>query len=477
MKNVKIMWGCFLLVGLAGFSYAGFKDALKAAGAVAGGVVNGSVGAGENATQDITPAETVVQFDFTKMLGAEETTKWRTALAEAIKKDCAEVYRGTFTPAPTTGWSTTLIAISASPRRLRISEAERAEVIGVIKQGTKTYVLLPDYVYATGVVNPQQSEVTKIPYSMMYHRKAGELKEFYDVMLDGIAAKKLDAEDMAKVIEICKSFCEQEEINLQEEINSGFAEDSSPLGTVFENIYNFNTKIIYNIVGVELEKTKFAEKENAAEKERKDAKIARAKAIAEWDEASAVARADAMKGKTIVFKSLYLGMPITDAYQILSRGLDAINDPAKITQLGITGFLAPEMDDWIPLPRILNVLLTTPSQVPFASETPENLFALVMSLQGVVAIIEANPKGEVVRIGLSTSVVDKLFAASGMDGPAFAKQFVEAYSIPKMDVAGTRLNPVWTYTSKDGAKLTIDYQKLLVLEKVASQQDLKKSFN
>jgi len=47
MRNKNTIGVLILIVGFVGSSYAGFKDTLKAAGAAAGGIVNGSAGTGE----------------------------------------------------------------------------------------------------------------------------------------------------------------------------------------------------------------------------------------------------------------------------------------------------------------------------------------------------------------------------------------------------------------------------------------------
>lgn len=94
---------------------------------------------------------------------------------------------------------------------------------------------------------------------------------------------------------------------------------------------------------------------------------------------------------------------------------------------------------------------------------------------GLFGEINAGPDGKVTSILLNTVTVNDLFNASGMEASDFAKQFVEAYKIPQMDVSDNAQALV--YTSKDGIKVTIDSQKNLFIVKVASAQERKKAFD
>lgn len=91
------------------------------------------------------------------------------------------------------------------------------------------------------------------------------------------------------------------------------------------------------------------------------------------------------------------------------------------------------------------------------------------------SFVIATPDGKVDGISLNGMLVNSLFNAADMDASAFVQQFISAYNIPEMKVSDDRL--YWTYTSPVGVKISINKEKGLVLEKVASAQDRKQSFN
>ncbi len=120
-----------------------------------------------------------------------------------------------------------------------------------------------------------------------------------------------------------------------------------------------------------------------------------------WDEATAKAKADAQKGKTLVFKGLYLGMPIDDACGTLNHRL---NDPGAVS-------------------------VTT--------ENGQKRIELLRKMWGIsvekdVEIL-ADTSGNVSSILLSKQVLDILFDSENMPQKEFLQTFINAYDIPKLE--------------------------------------------
>lgn len=423
--------------------------------------LSGCAGLENTLTSDVASHEIKAdKFDFTKPskggVSDKEVVVWRSSLQGAIKEDCVD-NKSYFRPAPSPATNQVKVMWGY---RLTLSEPEAGTLIGTIDRSSdlgRFYVLFPEYFYCviTAAVPP---EATKIPYTCLHNKSAGGL---WCLATDQTDLYMYGQDTKAVAYEVADSRAEE----------------------ALKNIYAANNAAISKHISDMAAEKAAAEEAEAKAKEEAEAKAKEAeqKEIQEflaWDGASAKATAEAMKGKTIVFKSLYLGMPIGDAYHILCKELDPIYDMENLSQMGATGFLAfPMKDHWMPFTGFANVLMTMACQVPYQPKNTDSQFAVLLAMDGVSAIIEANPKGEVVTIALSARVIDKLFSANGLDGSAFADQFMKSYGISKMETVGTLLNPAWTFTSKDGAKLTIDSEKTLLLEKVSGQQEVKKAFN
>lgn len=411
-------------------------------------------------------------YDFTKNFDAQELARWKEMIAAAVKKDCQGESSRYFTPAPSAGLETnkvtlpsTLTSLLSMRYWMRLSENERVQCIGVINfsqgQDSYMYVILPEYMYAGCVSSEGQSssaKVTKVPYSLMYDRETFN-RTGSRILNAQVAEFSIEAaKDCSAISKLCELLAKQPDINISE---YKYEQGGARFKERFKNVYTENTRFLLTpiedtykkcIETVSASKKQRAEAQARAEEQAKAEELAKIKAIAEWDDTPAIARADGMKNKTIVFKSLYLGMPLQDAYYLLYRALDLNSNKDFEIAMGDEG-------------------------VAIVSKG-----AMAIGLMGGAAnlyeaFVKADGNGNVIAIELKEVIVDKLFAAKGMDGSAFADQFVKAYSIPQMDLTGTFGNPAWTYTSKDGAKLTIDSEKTLLLEKVAGQQDLKKAFN
>ncbi|MEI7850527.1 MAG: cell envelope integrity protein TolA [Kiritimatiellales bacterium] len=428
---------------------------------------------------------------------ATEVAKYEATLAEAIKKDC-RAKGSEFTPAPSPGLATNTVSIPGSGYHLMLSENERTEVLGIIDRGYR-YVILSEYLYFcnNGAIPPT---VVKVPYSCMYNpreimavakrlsgdpffsRDGGIGNELYQRLSDAMTTPSANSWDG-------RGTFEEEPSGVPKQLKEEFI-----------NVYATNMEFVQkcrDAVQAEIKKGK------EAEKAQKDAELAAAKqvkakqaeerqkmvnTILAQDEAPAKARASAMKNKTVVFKSLYLGMSIEDARLILFKTLDVAKDESIIVSPEILSI--ETMREVIADNLILNgqAVLLGGAPLPVTANsvhniTKGNLYILLVatdsSLGRKVALangfVEADPNGKVIKIVLGEVFVNKLFDADTMDASTFADQFVKFYNVPRMDVSSDWKS--WVYMSEDGAKLSISDEKTLILEKKAGQKDLKKSFN
>jgi len=104
----------------------------------------------------------------------------------------------------------------------------------------------------------------------------------------------------------------------------------------------------------------------------------------------------------------------------------------------------------------------------------ENFYVAIGGALPLGTVI-AGPDGKVTAIKLSGMVVNDLFNAADMDASDFVQQFVNSYNIPEMKLSDDMES--WTYTSPDGVKVKIDDGKSVFVEKVASAQERKQSFD
>jgi len=111
----------------------------------------------------------------------------------------------------------------------------------------------------------------------------------------------------------------------------------------------------------------------------------------DWDEAAGDARADAMKGRTLVFKGLYLGMPVEDAAIVLERRLRAAGGVEP---------LFVEQKKGLPVVR-----------------------------RGVDIMIDGDAHGLVTHFYLANAVADKLFDTVNLSNTEFVTTFIKAYGV------------------------------------------------
>lgn len=127
---------------------------------------------------------------------------------------------------------------------------------------------------------------------------------------------------------------------------------------------------------------------------------------------------------------------------------------------------------------MVNSLSSYPSfDLPaFVSKVKAKLESQSEALEYIdTSLILSNEKGLVNEIMLNSKLVNYLFKSSDMEASEFAKQFIEAYKIPKMNVSDDGRS--WNCTSPDGVKIIIDENKNIYLIKVQSHAEVKGSFD
>lgn len=163
------------------------------------------------------------------------------------------------------------------------------------------------------------------------------------------------------------------------------------------------------------------------------------------------------KEPSVKVKDLYMGMDIKGVSGVLEKKFPPntfrIFGPAKDNS-GDSGI------------QVLGALLNGEQNDIYVG-----IIAGMLPIGGVLA----GPDGAVKRILLPTPVVDVLFNSEGLDASDFVRQFADAYKIPSMKISDDLKS--WVYSSPEGTKVTISTKKEIVIEKVASAQDLKRSFN
>lgn len=189
-----------------------------------------------------------------------------------------------------------------------------------------------------------------------------------------------------------------------------------------------------------------------------------------WDDTEAKSRAEKMNGQTIVFKSLYLGMPIEDAMHLVYKDMQEDEEP---------NFVYPHV---LTATQANNILAQF--MIAKAAMNEENLYVIVVSVRVgagntvLHGMIEATPDGKVVKFLFDNVIVDGLFGSQDLDATNFIKQFRSAYKVPSMElVDDSWANPTWSCTTKGGAKLTVTHKKIFLLEQVPSRVERKNAFD
>lgn len=112
--------------------------------------------------------------------------------------------------------------------------------------------------------------------------------------------------------------------------------------------------------------------------------------------------------------------------------------------------------------------------VGYALTEPQNYYVMIGGGMPLGTVI-AGPNFQVIRIAFTPMLVNDLFNAADMDATSFAEQFMQAYHIPPMEISDDATS--YYHTTEDGVKITIQSDKTLVIEKVASKKERKANFD
>lgn len=91
------------------------------------------------------------------------------------------------------------------------------------------------------------------------------------------------------------------------------------------------------------------------------------------------------------------------------------------------------------------------------------------------SFVSADSSGKVNKICVDAALVNMLFDSADMDAAHFVERFKSAYDVP-LEMKNVWPQE-WSYTTASGAKLTIDNNKTLRLEKVATETERKAAFD
>jgi hypothetical protein len=422
MRNKNVIGVLILIVGFTGSSQAGFRDALKSA---AGGALNDLTG--------VNPASGETTTDAAKIKSDTSVTPAApTEIKDCVVKDESSISKERFMKAN------------------NFSEAEYLQWLGAVTKelaGTRTPV---SGIPAEGIVFDNYRLTLPPDEASKVFRITADggilLSQEYAYFLSGntclkfnyatLAAGKCDERgdvlrnpEAGRVIYSIEESCDSAKKKI-----SGEKYEKAALVATMEREKREAAEAQEREQQRKQEEDRIAaekakEKQVAAQKQEESQK--QIKAILAWDDSSAKAKAATMKNKTIVFKSLYLGMPAEDAYKIIYRALSR----TILSQMG-------------------------------------GHDAISVCAKGSMFVGSA---GEVIAINLDAIAVNALFDSDRQDASVFVETFIKAYGIPRMNPSDDFSS--WTYTSPDGAKLTIDTQKNILLEKVASKKEQKKNFD
>lgn len=168
---------------------------------------------------------------------------------------------------------------------------------------------------------------------------------------------------------------------------------------------------------------------------------------ANFDVEQAKAKAEAMKGQTLVFKSFYLGMPIEDALGLINHHLGL----PQVAPNPIEARMAADSE--IPRDMLIEFQDTADNiqnmfanigrefgqQVPKETQKPYQLYRegdkLFISQQELGrSFAVADAQGRVIAFELLKPLRDRLFGSAGMQEIDFLNQFIEAYGIKSLDI-------------------------------------------
>jgi hypothetical protein len=432
MQAVKIIGVFGLIVGLAGQSHAGFRDALKAA---AGSALNEVAGTANvtNLVSGQTSAEDAKSLTSDSVVNAAPAE-----IKNCVTKDGSSTSKESFMKANNfleadyiewMGEVTKQLASYQNSGGDKWLPVSGIPVEGIIQKNFRI-TLPPDE--ASKVFCVVENDGIFLAQEYAYILSGTDLIKFNYATLAAGSYNERDVSanyEAGKVIYAIQNCCNaaKQKISSQKakqaELAAQIEREKIEAAEAQEREQQRNERAAQLVAAK-------AEKERAAAQQQEESQK-QIQAILAWDDSSAKAKAANMKNKTIVFKSFYLGMPPEDAYKLIYRALNG----TIMSQMG-------------------------------------GHEALDICARGAISIGSAD---EVIAINLNAIVVNALFSADKQDASEFVETFRKAYGIPKMRISDDWSS--WTYTSPDGARLTIDAQKNLLLEKVASKEDQKKNFD
>ena len=167
-----------------------------------------------------------------------------------------------------------------------------------------------------------------------------------------------------------------------------------------------------------------------------------------WAKEQPVLNQKIAQNKVLKIKGLYIGMNIDDACKVLNEKLE---DKAEVSP--------------IVLPNENNVLVLNGYTV--------NCLSTDAGYPEMVPVLVADAYKRVVTIQLTPMIVDFLYNTAGINGEEFAQKFVDSYKIAKMSPFVKDGIQGWTYASPEGYKISVTVNKIILLEKVASESEMK----
>ena len=202
----------------------------------------------------------------------------------------------------------------------------------------------------------------------------------------------------------------------------------------------------------------------------------------EFDFAATKAKADAFKGKTLVFKGFYLGMPVEDAQALVNHYMDlkqpspvAKEDNSKMSQAKSSS--DPEAAFAAAMLQALGeqVKGMSPEQLKAQGLDDETVAALGVSggsdsyqvfiKKGnkVVArnaqerpFAVADSSGQVVAFQLDRAIIVKMFDAGDMPTKEFLQTFINSYNIPDLEAEQSKVSATIMGTTQE-----IGFQNIL----------------
>jgi hypothetical protein len=176
-----------------------------------------------------------------------------------------------------------------------------------------------------------------------------------------------------------------------------------------------------------------------------------------FDSVELKAKAEKKKGETLVFKSFYLGMPISDAQALLNHycKLEQTSstpvDPQKHVEKanGKAAKNQPIPEDDLAM-ELLEGLLggNKESTEPFRIFKQGEYLAIQRNARERPFAV-ADSKGNVFEFELSEAVRNKIFDSSDTPVKAFLQSFIEAYGIPTLDPSRVKLQAKILGLTKD----------------------------